>query len=688
MKKKHLHLLSLSCCLLLVGAPTDSVFSQDTVKAHTLQSVGVSASRPSEVTAQTPVQVLTSEQLTQTGASTLSDAVKQMNGVSLKDYGGVGGIKTVSARGLGSQFSTLSIDGIAVTDCQNGQPDLGRYLLGNSDHISLTHGQQGTSLQSARCYAAGNVINMETQRPKFTDLADGHTATVNSRISVEGGSFGFLSPTLSWEQRVSHRLSYSLWANHMQSDGDYPYTIYYTANQTDSSSREIRQHSQVNMTTADGNLFWDIAPKQSLTAKIHYTQSHHNLPGPVIFYNTQGSESTDNRAFFVQAKYRNIFTDKLQLQAIGKYSRNFDTYDDTAVNNSSRLIHNEYRQQEGYISATLAYEPIDHLVISLATDEAASHLESNLAQNNSVTRLITQDVLAISYRRQRFDVAANILATLSDENSNDGIVHQYKRLSPYIGGTIQLWPFPTSHTQQVCSRTFLRLRYFFKETYRLPNFNEIYYFTMTRDLNPERALQHNLGLTLSHTDPRHNGSFQITLDGYHNRVNDKIIAVPTQNLFLWSMSNLGQVNIYGLDANIEYSWHNTDRNLSITIAGNYTFQSALDVTDPDSKTYRNQIPYTPRHAGGATVTIESPWANIGYSAVFVGDRYRLGQNTPSSLVKGYMDHGVTLSRKFDLRRGWIRIQGQLLNIFDAQYEVIKSYPMMGRNWRIGITYSR
>ena len=141
--------------------PIASVAQVDTVQS--LEQVEVSAQRaPSTLRTAVPTQVVDAEKIESQGLLQLSDAVRQMAGVTLKDYGGIGGIKTVSARGLGSQFSTLTIDGVAVDDAQNGQVDLGRYLLTGAAYVSLSHGQQQEQLLSARAYAAGNVLSMES----------------------------------------------------------------------------------------------------------------------------------------------------------------------------------------------------------------------------------------------------------------------------------------------------------------------------------------------------------------------------------------------------------------------------------------------------------------------------------------------------------------------------------------------
>lgn len=644
---KRLLFILLLLCALSVGA-------QDTVRHH-LEAVGVEAERvPVPTLTQVPTQVLPAERIEQQGMATLGEVSRMLSGVTLKDYGGVGGMKTISARGLGSQFSSLTLDGVAVSDCQNGQVDLGRYSLGDAEYVCFVMGQEGSTLQSARALAAGNVMNMESRRPDST----------GGRVHLEAGSFGLLSPAFTWRHKVNQHWSYSLWANYMRSKGDYPFTLYYTLSGQDSTSRERRAHSAVQSATLEGNLFY-CDGQHDLVLKVRHYQSDMQLPGAVIFYTQNGSEQTTSRVSFAQGRYRYRISDYWRLQLIGKYSNVQDTYSDTLRQNP---FQNRYLQQEGYLSAALSYEPIDRLTFSLTSDEAISSLHSNLAHHNRVQRLSLQSVVMANWRREWIDLTANALLTLSGEESCEGLQRRYQRLSPYAGVNLRLWRSSDYRNQ-------LRIRYFFKENYRLPNFNEVYFFSMTRvNLRPEKALQHNLGLTYSSQCPMFNA--QVTLDAYRNRVTDKIVAFPAQSLFLWSMQNLGRVEIMGVDMACELSY----KQLSLRLT--YTFQQAEDVTDPASKTYRQQIPYTPRHSGGALLTCDTRWFTASYNAILVGERYSLGQNAPNYRLRPYVDQGLALSRTW----GPYDVRLQCLNLFDVQYEVVQCYPMMGRNYRVIINY--
>ena len=297
-------------------------------------------------------------------------------------------------------------------------------------------------------------------------------------------------------------------------------------------------------------------------------------------------------------------------------------------------------------------------------------------------RRTSLSTVALQYRNGRFEVKGNLLATLVGEDASDiaRTIH-YNKVSPYAGVSVR--PLKGSA---------LRLRYFYKETYRVPNFNEMYYFVIPYDtLRPECAHQHNVGLTLPVVtrygrDSLSHRTYTFTLDGYHNSVTDKIIAIPRQSMFYWSTMNLGRVDITGLDVSGIFEWQGQRTSLSATLT--YSLQHAVNHTDPnDPKSYGHQIPYTPRHSGSLTLYGQTPYINLGLSCMVVGDRYYKQQNKEGTRLPPYADLGLTLDRTFALSLGDLRVQVQVLNLLDVQYEVVRSYPMMGRNFRLKLSYT-
>ena len=563
----------------------------------------------------------------------------------------------MSARGLGTQFSTLTIDGVAVDNSQNGQVDLGRYLLGNAAYVSLSQGQQQESLLSARAYAAGNVISLVSAEPRFF-LAE----RTNLKVGMELGSFNMFSPSMLWEQKWSKRLKSSLWINYLKSECDYPFTLYYTLDRNGQTSRERRRHSAMRMFTADGSLFYTIARNNTLTAKLHYMRGMHQLPGPVQLYNQLSSaESTREEVAFGQLRWR-VERKKVKWQVLAKAQQTWDFYEDSAAANSTHYLHNEYLQREAYLSGSGAWTAKEWLDINASVDATSNWLNSNLQQRYEVQRSSLLGVADMRMHHAGFEARAHLLATLIRDRVVDlDTLPFYHRFSPYASLMYTIGKGTT-------------LRYFYKETYRAPNFSELYFFTMPRNLRPECARQHNIGVT--HTAEQCGG----TLDMYYNRVTDKIIAIPTQNMFLWSMQNIGKAEILGIDATADVYVS------TVTVHLNYSFQHAVDRSDTASKSYGHQIAYTPRHSGGASLRWENRWVNLGASAMVVGERYYRMQNSDATRMPAYCDMGLIADRKIDLRWGTMTVQVQVLNLFNTQYEVVRSYPMMGRNYRLKITY--
>lgn len=135
-----------------------------TGKVHQIEKVTVTARRsPNKVTSAVPVQTMSQQDISRLGIQNMADAVRRFAGANVKDYGGIGGLKTVSIRNMGAAHTAVSYDGVAVSNCQAGQIDIGRFSLDNVSMLSLAIGQSEDLLQSARLYASAGVLGIETE---------------------------------------------------------------------------------------------------------------------------------------------------------------------------------------------------------------------------------------------------------------------------------------------------------------------------------------------------------------------------------------------------------------------------------------------------------------------------------------------------------------------------------------------
>ena len=228
----------------------------------------------------------------------------------------------------------------------------------------------------------------------------------------------------------------------------------------------------------------------------------------------------------------------------------------------------------------------------------------------------------------------------------------------------------------------LNLRALYKKTFRVPTFNDLYYLRIgNTGLRPELADEYNLGLTWSAAPARLIDQITLTWDGYYNEVRDKIVAFPST--YVWRMVNFGRVRIFGFDVALTAGVPLT-HDVRVDLQANYTYQRATDVTSPEAKNYRDQIPYTPLHSGSGSAALRTPWIDAAYTVVAVGDRYYMSQNLPENRVNGYAEHTIALSRTFHIHHPdgcRIRVQAECVNWMDTQYDIIKYYPMPGRSFR-------
>ena len=143
------------------------------------------------------------------------------------------------------------------------------------------------------------------------------------------------------------------------------------------------------------------------------------------------------------------------------------------------------------------------------------------------------------YRHPLFQVTASLLNTFITERVALGrAADDRKRLSPAV-----------SLTWRPVKKASWRLRASYKDIFRVPTFNDLYYLLIGNSrLRPEKTRQWNVGTTWAGRMGRVADYVSLSVDGYYNEVDDKIVAVPT--MFVWKMSNVGKVETYGVDANL------------------------------------------------------------------------------------------------------------------------------------------
>ena len=637
--------------------------ANDTIRTGRIDEVVVTAerSRKTNIFETIPVQSLSGNDIRQLGLQNIADAVKRMAGTNVKDYGGIGGMKTVSVRNLGAQHTAVSYDGITVSNTQAGQIDIGRFSLDNVGMLSMAIGQGSDIMQTARHYASAALLAIETERPVL-DKGDSRL-----RLALKGGSWGQLNPSVRWWCQAGENTMTTLDADYMRADGRYPFVL----RNGKEKSNEKRNNSDIEQWHGEANVLHKFGDGGSLDTKAYFYHSQRGVPGSVVLYNDNSKERLWDENFFLQTAYKRHIARQWKLAIRAKYTHSWNKYEDTNVKYANGKKTEVNRQDEYYTSVTLGWKPTSWLEMALAEDVAVNKLRTTVNGSPNPLRTTSLTALVSKAKYGRMTIEGNIVMTYATESLTESEKYAIKKpedrkkLSPSLSFSYRLLPDEA-----------LYVRAMTKSTFRLPTFNDLYYLQIgNTSLRPENAHEYGAGMTWNSRPIGPLRYVALTIDAYYNDVTDKIVAFPST--YIWKMVNFGKAEIKGIDATMGTEV-DIAKGYSIVANGSLTWQEAKDKTEGNA-TYGSQLPYTPKVSGGLSVMLLTPWVNVGYSATGQGKRYSMAQNTREYQLDGYMEHSLSLSRDFLLGDNMLRLQLTVNNITDKQYEIIKYYPMPGRS---------
>ena len=667
------------------ATPTDSLLLDSITKQLSIQEVEVTAQR--KTTAVMPVQRLSGEKLQQLSVQNVADALRYFSGVQVKDYGGVGGIKTVDIRSMGSHHLGVFYDGIEIGNAQNGTVDLGKFSMDNLEEISLYNGQKSELLQSAKDYGSAGTLYLRTRRPVFKA-----GKPYNIQVGMKAGTFGLANPSVLYEHQLTENLHLSANAEYTYATGRYHFRIH-KLNPDRSVAWDtvgIRQNGDVQAFRAEAGLFGYL-PRGKWHVKGYYYQSEKGIPRAIIRNVWTSSQRQWDRNSFVQGSYQDEWDlgarrigeghRTLKWLMSGKYSNDYMRY----LNPDTTLMYidNQFTQHEVYLTGSLQYDIFSWWGVSLSGDYQFNSLYSNMVHFPYPRRHTGLVAAATAWHYKWIRAQASVLSSsVKDE------IKRSTQLTQHAAERLQRFTPAVFLSYQPYLKEELYIRAFYKKVFRMPTFNDLYYTDIGNiSLKPEDATQYDAGVeytkSIAFRSSLRSLQLHVKTDGYFNQVNNKIVAIPKGNSqYRWQMMNLGYVEITGVDVNtglILGFAHDVRWDIQLT----YTYQRAKDLTDPkDPLTYGGQIAYIPRHSGSVTSCIAWNDWSLNYSFIYVGERYHNSANIAMNYEPSWYTHDLALSKRFSFRTWDLSTSVEVNNLLNQQYDIILNYPMPGLNGKV------
>lgn len=576
----------------------------------------------------------------------VTDALQYSPGLYVRDYGGLGGLKTVSIRGTTSQQTAVLLDGIRLNGSQTGIMDFSSFPVSVINAMEVLRGGASGLYGGS---AIGGVINLITRENRESSYA---------RASLHYGSFeefgGSFKLYLPFDE---DNLSLSL--NYLSSRGNYPYNI-------TQYGREIQKYRQNDDFR---NLGFSISGEHNTPGIMIRSMfigylSERGTPGAVIYGSEESSLSRLKEKELVIVNKIN-FPDFKEITLDISARFNNTVYINPEIPSVEKMaVENHYFNRN--IAATSKWTTdlagltsefiLEWAYADLRGDMLDPELSSYIHRNSFALAARFGKEIQL-FKSSKLNIFTGIRA---DEISDAG-----SAFSPILGLSLLNESIP------------LMLRASLSYNFRPPSFNEMYYLNFgNANLNPERSLSANVGTTIFLQD-----NFSFNLDGFLISTHDQILAVPKSTIS-WSAKNLAEVVTSGLEVNMNYSLFNKSLRADLS----YTLQTATDKS-PESITYNKKIVYVPNELLNLQIDFTYSQTMLAIIINHASHRYSLPDNSYESMLPSYTILDINLCESFYIYGNKVILGLECRNVLDTAYSVIRNYPLPGRSFRVYINYT-
>jgi vitamin B12 transporter len=629
----------------LAAQPNDADSARTTVLPQIVVEAESIVARTAAATQ--PTSIVSREAIEASHARDASDVVAMVPGAFVRQYGGTGGLRTLSLRGTSAQQSVVLVDGVRYQSTAAGGIDLGSIPASVLQRVEVVRGGDAARFGANALGGAVNLITIPSL-----------DAASSLGVQADVGSFGERAATLSASASgASYAASGSLTMSH--ADGDYPFVYREYGEQTTIR----RENSDLTTLFARAALSHGLGGGARLGISAIGFDSERGVPGAIV----QGHREQLNARLAERELFTTVRTsiDRSEWQGTlawtGRVNR-LSFRDPDARLNGPDGIDNRYDRVESALLARARHAVGSHGLVEAAAEAAYARLDGNNldpAVGGVAERLQWSASMSASWLFDSLvagsDVALDIAARA------DGFSDVSSAFSPSVGLAVR--PL----------RGALRLRAHGALNYRVPSFTEQYYLNYgNSSLRPERSRSFDVGATYEVTP-----SMLLAADAFAIDTRDQIIAVPRSPI-VWSAQNVART----LTRGVELSATGTLADGLVALNLSYTRMRAEDRTDGLSA--GKLLVYSPEELLFALAEVRPGRFTCGVTWQHVSHRHTL----PSNAVEGVLPRYATLGAHVGAR-GTLgvltlaaRVEGS--NLLDEQYQVVRNYPMPGRSVRLSV----
>lgn len=608
-------------------------------------------------------RLLTETDIAELATHDVGELLGKFSGITLKSYGGLGGLKTIDVRSIGSKHTVANVDGFTLLNSQTSQLNFGQLQSDNIVGLIVAPGGLPGMLGAVSTQVAGSTILIQSFENVFVN------DSIMFRSSFKYGSFGQMDTYVAFKYG-NKKIFFSTFGKFRRAIGNYAYRYQNGLG----AEIDIRNNNDFQDYHYGGTIGY--RPNKNTKFRIGYRQSNtdQGLPGAVILYNQTADErlTVNDRMLFGDAV---VNISKSSFRIYANWNNNELTYIDPDFLNNSGGIDISYTNNSLKGGVVFRSDLFRRISLNGGVEQGYINLNSSDSLFSNPKRLHTIGLLGASYSSGFGRISLQLSGHYVDEGNNAGAsAKDLYRINPFLG-----------FFSKRMGKYGLYHKLWYRNSFRMPSFNELYYNTIgNTDLRPETVHQFNYGVEI--TPVQNSLELSIRSNIFFNRVTDKIMGIPTKNLFVWSMQNIATVHVFGGEFAYTFKWYKSN-DWEFGSTGNYTYQRSIDVT-PGSFNYGDQIAYVPLHTANFDLSMRYRNAGMRISNNYISMRYSLNENIPSNELTEFLISDVSIHYTLKIvRRNNLRLQFTIKNIMDVAYSYVRSFVMPGRNYLITLNYA-
>jgi len=564
----------------------------------------------------------------------------------IKSYGGLGNLSSISLRGSGANHVSINWNGFPVNSGTTGGTDLSLIQTGFFEDIKIIPGAS-SSLYGSGTFGGAVELNNKSNYEKG----------ISTSIGSELGSFNtekyFINGNLS-----NNKFQYKLSVNKIKAKNNF---TFYNTYKFDNPLEE-RLHNKLNSLNIIQNLNLKLSQTNTLESGIWYIIKDKEIPEIAGSFGS-GNKMQKDSIFRTYLRWKKVFAKSLLTVSSAffteylQYTDKTNSYD-TAYSINSKINANNFAGDISY-----RYYLSNKLIIDF----------TGIINNQQIS---TSNYTENQIFETNYSLISSLKYNISDFDIRFSFRNEFLEDVKYI----PLFNFGIS---KKIFKNKIILKSNISNKFRKATFNEKYW-QPGGNINIKHETGNNAEISMKYLFGKNaNNHFNITY--YCSNIKDMIQWIPENGV--WTAVNNREVQINGIETNVNYSLQSGMFKHTFYTSYNFTNSMLTDVYSGKDDFIPQKMIYTPTNTAKLFFTSSYKKITISWSSQYTEKQFTTQENTNNFSLPAYSLSNIYASYHFDIKYFNISFKAKFLNIFNKQYELIKSYPTSGRAFYFGITFT-